>query len=74
MRFESANLVQNWQAPLDGPGFWVIFAIFFPAVTGFTQGISMSGDLENPGKSLPLGTFLAVGISIVVYFLAAVLF
>ena len=74
MRFESANIVQNWQAPLDGPGFWVIFAIFFPAVTGFTQGISMSGDLKNPGKSLPLGTFLAVGISIVVYFLAAVLF
>ena len=74
MRFESANLIQNWQPPLDGPGFWVIFAIFFPAVTGFTQGISMSGDLKNPGKSLPLGTFLAVGISIVVYFLAAVLF
>jgi amino acid transporter len=74
MRFDSANLVQNWQPPLDGPGFWVIFAIFFPAVTGFTQGISMSGDLKNPGKSLPLGTFLAVGISIVVYFLAAVLF
>jgi len=74
MRFESANLIQNWQPPLDGPGFWVIFAIFFPAVTGFTQGISMSGDLKNPGKSLPLGTFLAVGISIVVYLLSAVLF
>ena len=32
-------------------GFWSAFAIFFPAVTGFTQGVSMSGDLKNPGKS-----------------------
>ncbi len=27
----------------------------------------MSGDLKDPAKSLPLGTFLAVGISTVVY-------
>ena len=47
---------------------------FFPAVTGFTQGVSMSGDLKDPGKSLPLGTFLAVGVSIVVYFSTAVVF
>jgi len=30
--------------------------IAFGAVTGFTQGVSMSGDLADPGKSLPLGT------------------
>ena len=34
----------------------------------------MSGELEDPGKSLPLGTFMAVGISILVYFSAALLF
>jgi len=27
----------------------------------------MSGDLEDPARSLPLGTFLAVGIATVVY-------
>ena len=54
--------------------FLILFAIFFPAVTGFTQGVSMSGDLADPGKSIPAGTFLAVGISIVVYFSVAVLF
>jgi amino acid transporter len=74
MHWDATNLAQNWRGPLDGPGFWILFAIFFPAVTGFTQGISMSGDLKDAGKSLPLGTFLAVGISIVVYFLSAVIF
>jgi len=64
----------NWSAPADGLPFWALFALFFPAVTGFTQGVSMSGDLKDPGKSLPLGTFLAVGVSIVVYFGAALVF
>jgi hypothetical protein len=41
----------------------VVFAIFFPALTGFTQGESMSGDLKDLGPSLPLGTFTAVGLS-----------
>ena len=72
-RWDSHLVAANWSAPSGGPGFWVIFAIFFPAVTGFTQGVSMSGDLKDPGRSLPLGTFAAVGLSIVVYFLAAFL-
>jgi amino acid transporter len=70
--WDSAVLARNWSAPAGGPDFWILFAIFFPAVTGFTQGVSMSGDLKNAGRSLPLGTFLAVGISIIVYFAVAV--
>ena len=54
--------------------FWPLFAIFFPAVTGFTQGVSMSGDLKDASRSLPLGTFLAVGLSTVVYGAAIVMF
>ena len=73
-KFGSAQLVWNWSTPERGEGFWVLFALFFPAVTGFTQGVSMSGDLKNPGRSLPLGTFCAVGLSIVVYFAVAVVF
>jgi hypothetical protein len=34
----------------------------------------MSGDLRDPGKNIPVGTFLAVGISIIVYFGVAVMF
>ena len=59
MQWDNSNLTRNWSAPEGGLGFWVLFAIFFPAVTGFTQGVSMSGDLKDAGKSLPTGTFLA---------------
>ncbi len=69
-----ARIVLDWQSPGGSLPFWAVFAIFFPAVTGFTQGVSMSGDLRDPGRSIPLGTFLAVGLSILVYFSVAVLF
>ncbi|MDD2390424.1 MAG: amino acid permease [Desulfobacterales bacterium] len=74
LRWDSALVLKNWNAPSGGLGFWTLFAIFFPAVTGFTQGVSMSGDLKDPGKSLPRGTFAAVGISSIIYFGAAILF
>ncbi len=74
LRWNTALLVNNLAAPQNAPQFWILFAIFFPAVTGFTQGVSMSGDLKDPGKSLPNGTFAAVGLSIVIYLVAAVVF
>jgi len=74
IRWDGALMLQNWSAPAQSLGFWVLFALFFPAVTGFTQGVSMSGDLKDPGRSLPLGTLLAVGLSILVYLCAAVVF
>jgi amino acid transporter len=71
LEWKMSFVVSNWSAPRSGQGFWVIFAVFFPAVTGFTQGVSMSGDLKDPGKSLPLGTFMAVGISLLIYLCSA---
>mgnify|MGYP001822081928 CR=1 FL=1 len=71
---ESGQLANDWGRPDSDLGFWAIFAIFFPAVTGFTQGVSMSGDLKDSGRSLPLGTFAAVGVSTVVYVSVAILF
>ena len=49
-----------------------IFAIFFPAVTGFTAGVAMSGDLKDPKKSIPVGTMLSIGVGLVVYILLAI--
>jgi len=39
--------------------FWALFAVFFPAVTGIMAGLGLSGDLEDPERSLPKGTILA---------------
>ena len=47
--------------------FWVIFALYFPAVTGIMAGVNMSGDLQNPGKAIPRGTFAAVFTGFIVY-------
>ncbi|MDJ0924402.1 MAG: amino acid permease [Acidimicrobiia bacterium] len=71
--FDGGMAGEGWQAPEAGLGFWAVFAIFFPAVTGFTQGVSMSGDLRDAGKSLPRGTFAAVGLSTIVYVSVAIL-
>jgi amino acid transporter len=73
-RFDGGQLAANWPPPESTPGFWVLYALFFPAVTGFTQGVSMSGDLKDPARSLPLGTFSAVGLSTLIYLGAAVAF
>ncbi len=73
-QWQGQVFLANWSPDGVPQPFWLIFAIFFPAVTGFTQGVSMSGDLRDAGKSLPLGTFMAVGLSILVYFAVVIVF
>lgn len=52
-------------------GFWVVFAVFFPATTGILAGANMSGDLKNPRRAIPVGTLWALGLSSIVYFVIA---
>ncbi len=47
--------------------FFVVFAIVFPAFTGMTAGVGLSGDLKDPSKSIPLGTTTATFAGMVIY-------
>lgn len=51
--------------------FFIVFAIIFPAFTGMTAGVGLSGDLKNPSKSIPLGTISATVLGLVLYFFVA---
>lgn len=51
----------------DPDSFFVVFAIIFPAFTGMTAGVGLSGDLENPGRSIPVGTLAATILGMIVY-------
>lgn len=69
--FMGTELRQDLPAAYEPPpptlGFWGIFAIFFPAMTGMESSVSLSGDLRNPSRSLPLGTILALLAAYAVY-------
>lgn len=58
-----------WRADKDN--FFVVFAIVFPAFTGMTAGVGLSGDLKDPKKSIPQGTLFATLIGMVIYILIA---
>jgi amino acid transporter len=52
--------------------FFTVFTIIFPAFTGIIAGLGLSGDLKDPGKSIPQGTLWATVIGMVIYLIVAV--
>lgn len=65
--------ISLWQG-VGSVGFWKVFAIFFPAVTGILAGVSMSGELKDPEKSIPRGVLSAIFITLFIYIALAVWF
>ncbi|PHI19073.1 amino acid permease [Lewinellaceae bacterium SD302] len=57
--------------PILPISFFTVFAIIFPAFTGMTAGVGLSGDLRDPGRSIPLGTLAATIGGMVIYFFMA---
>ncbi len=51
--------------------FFYVFTIIFPAFTGIIAGLGLSGDLEEPGKSIPVGTLAATLVGMAIYIMVA---
>lgn len=52
---------------LSNDDFFKVFAIIFPAFTGMTAGVGLSGDLKDPKRSIPLGTIMATVLGMIIY-------
>ena len=55
------------QPPLEVFSFFTVFAIIFPAFTGMTAGVGLSGDLRKPSRSIPMGTLAGTICGMIVY-------
>merc|ERR1719169_244848 len=65
----SAQVFGHGQADGQKCNLQLVFSVIFPAVVGMMEGANLSGDLKNPGRSIPLGTLAAVSTAFICYIL-----
>ncbi|XP_064392785.1 solute carrier family 12 member 9-like [Halichondria panicea] len=66
------NLGSNYTIDYTNQAFGVqnfsmVFAVMFNGCSGIMAGANISGDLKNPSYSIPQGTLLACGITMLIY-------
>ncbi|MEM7587034.1 MAG: hypothetical protein AAF560_26825, partial [Acidobacteriota bacterium] len=65
---EGADPGLDLMNPIAGADpFMLVFAIVFPAFTGMTAGVGLSGDLANPRLSIPRGILSATLVGMAIY-------
>lgn len=63
-----AETIFSLSAKVDNnEDFFRVFAIVFPAFTGMTAGVGLSGDLKDPKRSIPIGTLAATFSGMIIY-------
>ncbi len=58
---------------IEYEGFWLVFAVFFPGVTGWLAGITTAGHLRSPWQAMPRGVLQAIVAGTLIYMLASIL-
>jgi len=65
------NQVNFFDKIENSDNFFVVFTIIFPAFTGISAGLGLSGDLKNPRVSIPRGTLIATILGAIIYIFIA---
>ena len=70
--YRSGNENFDFFKTIQNPdSFFIVFSIIFPAFTGMTAGVGLSGDLKDPKKAIPLGSLMATFTGMLIYLFIA---